>query len=123
VNDQDAWIAQRPQAPRSPIQPSVPLLPYWAPVASSEPGDSAIQHELAWLQTRWRCWRTSMSLDVIFAYVVGVLAALAVIGALAFALVSEWCANRRTLAAHRRQRPNESFWRDHTAMGIPEGRP
>ena len=40
-----------------------------------------------------------MSLDVIFAYVVGVLAALAVIGALTFALVWEWCAIRRTLAA------------------------
>jgi hypothetical protein len=63
-----------------------------------------------------------MSLDVIFAYVVGVLAGLAVIGALAFALVWEWCAIRRTLAAHRRQTP-ESFWRDHAALGIPERRP
>ena len=63
-----------------------------------------------------------MSLDVIFAYVVGVLAALAVIGALAFALVWEWCAIRRTLAAHRHQ-VAEAFWRDHTAMGIPERRP
>jgi hypothetical protein len=43
-----------------------------------------------------------MSLDVIFAYVVGVLAALAIIGALAFTLVWEWFAIRRTLAAHRR---------------------
>jgi uncharacterized membrane protein YebE (DUF533 family) len=65
----------------------------------------------------------SMSLDAIFAYVVGVLAGLAVIGALAFALVWEWCANRRTQAAHRHQPPNESFWRDHTALGIPERRP
>jgi uncharacterized membrane protein len=64
-----------------------------------------------------------MSLDVIFATVVGVLAALAVIGALVFALVWEWCAIRRTLAAHRRQTPNASFWRDHTALGIPERRP
>jgi len=39
-----------------------------------------------------------MNLDVIFATVVGVLAGLAVIGALAFALVWEWCAIRRTLA-------------------------
>jgi hypothetical protein len=45
------------------------------------------------------------SLDVIFAYVVGVLAALAVIGALAFVVVWEWCAIRRTLAAHRHQTP------------------
>jgi hypothetical protein len=63
-----------------------------------------------------------MSLDVFFAYVVGVLAALAVIGALAFALVWEWCAIRRTLATHRRQ-PNESLWRDQMALRIPERRP
>jgi hypothetical protein len=44
-----------------------------------------------------------MSLDVIFAYLVGVLAGLTVIGALAFVLVWEWCAIRRTLAAHRHQ--------------------
>jgi hypothetical protein len=56
-----------------------------------------------------------MSLDVIFAYVVGVLAGLAVIGALAFALVWEWCAIRRTLAAHRRQVP-ETFWRETTGQ-------
>jgi len=63
-----------------------------------------------------------MSLDVIFATVVGVLAGLAVIGALAFAVVWEWCAIRRTLAAHRRPTP-ESFWRDHAAVTIPERRP
>jgi hypothetical protein len=44
---------------------------------------------------------TSVDLDVIFAYVVGVLAGLAVIGLLVFVLVWEWCAIRRTLAAHR----------------------
>jgi O-antigen ligase len=65
-----------------------------------------------------------MDLDAIFAYVVGGLAGLAVIGALAFALVWEWCAIRRTLAAHRRQAPDQgSFWRDHTAVTIPERRP
>jgi hypothetical protein len=42
-----------------------------------------------------------VDLDVIFAYVVGLLAGLAVIGALVFVLVWEWCAIRRTLAAHR----------------------
>jgi hypothetical protein len=63
-----------------------------------------------------------MSLDVIVAYVVGVLAALAVIGALAFGVVWEWCAIKRTLAAHRRAAP-ESFWRDHAAVTIPERRP
>jgi hypothetical protein len=65
-----------------------------------------------------------MNLDVIFAYVVGVLAGLAVIGALAVALVWEWCAIRRTLAAHRRQAPDEgSFWRDRAAVSVPERRP
>jgi hypothetical protein len=64
-----------------------------------------------------------MSLDVIFATIVGVLAGLAVIGALVFALVWEWCAIQRTLAAHRHQPRNESFWRDHPALGIPERRP
>jgi hypothetical protein len=63
-----------------------------------------------------------MSLDVIFAYVVGVLAALAVIGALAFALVWEWCAIRRTLATHRHE-PNQSGWRDHPAAASLERRP
>ena len=58
-----------------------------------------------------------MSLDVIFAYLVGVLAGLAVIGA----LVWEWCAIRRTLAAHRHQVP-EAFWRDRAELGIPERR-
>jgi hypothetical protein len=53
---------------------------------------------------------TMPSLDVIFAYVVGVLAAVAVIGALVYAVVWEVCAIRRTLAAHRRQPPDASFW-------------
>jgi hypothetical protein len=44
---------------------------------------------------------TSVNLDVVFAYLVGVLAGLAVIGLLAFVLVWEWCAIRRILAAHR----------------------
>jgi hypothetical protein len=56
-----------------------------------------------------------MSLDVVFASVVGVLAGLAVIGALAFALVWEWCAIRRTLAADRHQVP-EGFWREREAL-------
>jgi hypothetical protein len=56
-----------------------------------------------------------MSLDVVFAYVVGVLAALAVIGALAFVLVWEWCAIRRTLAAHR-HRALDGLWRERGAL-------
>jgi hypothetical protein len=54
------------------------------------------------------------NLEIIFATVVAVLSALAVIGALVFAIVWEWCAIRRTLTAHRREVP-ESFWRDHAA--------
>ncbi len=64
-----------------------------------------------------------MNLDMIFATIVGVLAALAVIGALAFAVVWEWCAIARTLAAHRRPAPEASFWRDRAAVTIPERRP
>jgi hypothetical protein len=63
-----------------------------------------------------------MNLDVMFAYVVGVLAGLAVIGALAFALVWEWCAIRRTLAAHRHP-AEERFRRDRATLPIPERRP
>ena len=62
-----------------------------------------------------------MSVDVIFAYVVGVLAGLAVIGALAFALVWEWWAIRRTLAAHRHQAA-DGFWRERGAL-LPIGPP
>jgi hypothetical protein len=65
-----------------------------------------------------------VSLDVMFATVVGVLAGLAVIGALVFALVWEWCAIRRTLATHRYPAPpSASFWRDRAALRIPERRP
>jgi hypothetical protein len=62
-----------------------------------------------------------VSLDVIFAYVVGVLAALAVIGALAFAVVWEWCAIRRTLAT-RHDPP--TWWRERgaTVPTIPHRR-
>jgi hypothetical protein len=56
-----------------------------------------------------------VDLDVIFAYVVGMLAGLAVIGALVFVLVWEWCAIRRTLAAHRRQGP-EGLWRERGVL-------
>jgi hypothetical protein len=62
-----------------------------------------------------------VSLDVVFAYVVGVLAGLAVIGALAVALVWEWCAIRRTLAAHR-HRAADGFWRGRGAL-LPIGPP
>jgi hypothetical protein len=63
-----------------------------------------------------------MNLDVIFATIVGVLAGLAVVGALTFALGWEWCAIRRTLAAHRHP-AEERFWRDRAALPIPQRRP
>ena len=66
----------------------------------------------------------SMTLDVIFATIVGVLAGLAAIGALAFVLVWEWCAIRRILAAHRHPtQPPALLWRDHAALRVPERRP
>jgi hypothetical protein len=56
-----------------------------------------------------------VDLDVIFAFVVGVLAGLAVIGLLVFVLVWEWCAIRRTLAIHRGRVP-EASWRERGAL-------
>ncbi len=65
-----------------------------------------------------------MSLDAIFATVVGVLAGLGVIGALAFVLVWEWCAIRRALADHRQPTESpESLGRDQAAVTIAERRP
>jgi hypothetical protein len=67
-----------------------------------------------------------MDLDVIFAAVVGVLAALAVIGALVFVIVAEVVAIRHKLTAHR-QPPSpqplsaESFWHGR-AVTVPSGR-
>jgi hypothetical protein len=65
------------------------------------------------------------SLEVIFATVVGVLAAIAVIGALVFAVIWEWAAIRRTLAAHRdtaESRPltDADFWRQQRALNRPQ---
>jgi hypothetical protein len=64
------------------------------------------------------------SLEMLFGAVVAVLAALAVIGALVFAVVWEVCAIRRTLADHRRRAgPPTTYWRDRTAVTVPERRP
>ena len=63
------------------------------------------------------------NLETIFATVVGVLAAIAVIGALVFAVVWEVCAIRRTLAAHRdsaRPPTDEDFWRQQRALNEPK---
>jgi uncharacterized membrane protein YebE (DUF533 family) len=62
------------------------------------------------------------SSSAIFATVVGVLAGLAVIGAVAFVAVWEWWTIRRTLATHRRQ-PPEAFWRAWASVTVPERRP
>jgi hypothetical protein len=66
-----------------------------------------------------------VDLDVIFAYVVGVLAALAVIGALVFVIVAEVCAIKRTLATHRQPATPPTWWRERGALAptIPERRP
>jgi hypothetical protein len=61
------------------------------------------------------------SLATIFAAVVTVLAAVAVIGALAVVLVWEVCAIRRTLTDHRDSRPptDADFWREQRALHEP----
>jgi hypothetical protein len=63
------------------------------------------------------------AVETAFAAVVGVLAGITVVGALVFAVVWEWCAIRRTLAAHRCPTPEEDFWRHHAAVTMPERRP
>jgi len=66
-----------------------------------------------------------MDLDMIFATIVGVLAALAVIGALVFVIVAEVVAIHHKLTAHRQSRSPqesaESFWRGR-AVTVPSGR-
>jgi hypothetical protein len=61
------------------------------------------------------------SLEVIFGAVVVVLAALAIIGALVFAVVWEWTAIRRTLADRRDSGPptDADFWREQRALQEP----
>jgi hypothetical protein len=63
-----------------------------------------------------------MDLDLIFATVVGALAALAVIGALAVLIVAEVYAIRRTIERHRKPTPEQSFWQQHAALTAPDRR-
>jgi O-antigen ligase len=69
------------------------------------------------------------SLDVIFAWIIAVLAGLACIGALAVVLVAEWYAIRRTIERHRRpdgagQPPASArYWQEHSHLTVPEHRP
>jgi hypothetical protein len=62
------------------------------------------------------------SLETVFAVVVSILAAVAVIGALVFAVVWEVCAIRRTLADRRDARPltDAEFWRQQRALTEPK---
>jgi hypothetical protein len=66
-----------------------------------------------------------MDLDMMIATIVGVLAAVAVIGALVFVIVAEVVAIRHKLTAHRRppspQESAESFWQGR-AVTVPSGR-
>jgi hypothetical protein len=71
-----------------------------------------------------------MDPSAVFAYVVTILAGLAVVGALIFVIVAEVCAIRRTIAEHRartgpasRFDPSTRYWREHSAVTIPERRP
>jgi hypothetical protein len=70
-----------------------------------------------------------MDLSTIFAWIVAILAGLATIGALAFVVVWEVCAIRRTLAEHRQRTtvppfdPTTRYWREHAHLTVPERRP
>lgn len=60
------------------------------------------------------------SLEVIFGTIVVVLAALAVIGALLYAISWEVLAFRRLLERNRKPDPEETFWRSQTALTQPK---
>jgi O-antigen ligase len=68
-----------------------------------------------------------MDPSVIFAWIITVLAGAACIGALAVVLVAEWYAIRRTIDRHRRPGPvydpSGRWWRERSAVGVPERRP
>jgi hypothetical protein len=63
--------------------------------------------------------------STIFAWIVTVLAALAVIGALAMVIVAEVYAIRRQIEQHRHPPvdPTGRWWRERSALTIPERRP
>jgi hypothetical protein len=68
------------------------------------------------------------SLDVMFAWTVTVLAGAACIGALVVVIVAEWYAIRRTIERHRRPGstltdPSGRWWRERSALTVPERRP
>jgi O-antigen ligase len=67
------------------------------------------------------------TLNLVFAWVISVLAGLACIGALAVVIVAEWYALRRTIERHRRPEPpydpTRLWWRERSAVKVPERRP
>jgi hypothetical protein len=61
------------------------------------------------------------TLEVIFAWVITVLAALACIGAVAVVLVAEVCAIRRAIERYRNPPPTDAdFWRQQRALTEPK---
>jgi hypothetical protein len=60
------------------------------------------------------------TLETLFAVVVSVLAAAAVLGALVFAVVWEVAAIRRVIDRHRKPDPEELFWRSQRALNGPQ---
>ena len=66
-------------------------------------------------------------LETAFAVVVTVLAGAACIGALVVVLVAEWYAIRRTIERYRKPGPaydpTGRWWREHSAVTVPERRP
>ena len=67
------------------------------------------------------------TLNLVFAWVISVLAGLACIGALAVVIVAEWYALRRIIERHRRPGPpydpTGRWWRERSAVNVPERRP
>jgi len=66
--------------------------------------------------------------SIAFAWIIAVLAGLACIGALAVVLVAEWYAIRRIIERHRRSGPTLTdpsgrWWRERSALTVPERRP
>jgi hypothetical protein len=62
----------------------------------------------------------------VFAWIVAVLAGIAVVGALVFAVVWEICAIKRVIQRHRQPDaadPSARYWREHSAITVPERRP
>jgi uncharacterized membrane protein YcjF (UPF0283 family) len=60
------------------------------------------------------------TLEVIFGTVVVVLAGLAVIGALLYAISWEWFAFRRLIERYRKPDPYEDFWHKQRALTGPK---